>query len=72
MVFLAIISIKGDAYVTVHEKTRLIGRFGENEVLNLTELINLKTAERSSENRTPLSQTNLILLSFDKFDISKK
>ena len=48
--------------MTWYEKNnKNIGRFWENEVL--TELINMKTAE----NRTALSQTDLILLSFEKF-----
>ena len=57
-------------YVTVHDKTRLIGHFWENVVL--IKLINMKTAEKKSENRTVLSQTDVILLSFDKFEVSKK
>ena len=36
-------------HVTAHEKTRLIGNFWENEVLNLTELINMKTAGEKNQ-----------------------
>ena len=32
----------------------------------------MKPAEKKSENRTVLSQTDVILLSFDKFELSKK
>ena len=56
--------------MTVNEKTRLVGHFRENEVL--AELINVKTAVKKSENKTALSQKDLILLSFQKFDFSKK
>ena len=56
-------------------KTRLIhiigGPFWKKNVV-LTELINIKTAGGKSENKTALSQADLILLSFDKFDSSKR
>ena len=40
----------------------------ENKIL--TELINMKTARKKSENWTALSQTDFIWLSFDKFHLT--
>ena len=65
-------SPKPTTIVTEHKKTRPIGNFWENEVL--TELANfMKTAEKNQKTELHISsQTDLILLSFDKFDLSKK